>query len=131
MRWHPIEERWEAPEVPLPATPEERQAEHERQQERERQDSRASGFPEWEVELELPTGDRAAEVAAAFERDGVLIGRRGQKVVLGADTEDDARALAAQVRSSVPDATSVEAKGSEAEAWAQVRPFPFLGGLGG
>ena len=130
-RWHPVEERWEAPEVPLPRTEAERQAEHDRRQARERAASREAGFPEWEVELGLPSSDRAAEVAAALEREGVLIGRRGEAVVLGAETEDEARALAERLRGELPDATSIEAKGSEAGAWAQLRPFPYLGGLGG
>jgi hypothetical protein len=130
-RWHPIEQSWEPPDVPMPATDEERRAEHERLRERERRQSREAGYPEWEVEVQLPSDDRAEEVAAALERDGVLIGRRGHKVVLGADTEDEAGALAERVRTAVPDATSIEVKGSEAEAWAQLRPFPYLGGLGG
>ena len=129
-RWHPIEQSWQPPDVPLPETEEERAAEHRRMRERERDESREAGFAEWEVELQLPSDDRAEEVAAALERDG-WVGRRGHKVVLGAETEDDAAALAEKMRAEVPDATSIEVKGSEAEAWSQLKPFPYLGGLGG
>src|ERR687887_2214982 len=34
-RWHPIEERWEGKDVPLPATETERRVEHERREEDE------------------------------------------------------------------------------------------------
>jgi hypothetical protein len=130
-RWHPIEQSWQPPEVPLPETDEERAAEHRRMREREREESREAGFAEWEVELQLPSDDRAEEVAAQLEGDGGWAGRRGHKVVLGAETEDDAAALAEKLRATFPDATSVEVKGSEAAGWSQLKPFPYLGGLGG
>jgi L-alanine-DL-glutamate epimerase-like enolase superfamily enzyme len=130
-RWHPIEQSWQPPEVPLPVTEEERAAEHQRFREREREESREAGYAEWEVELQLPSDDRAEEVAAELERDGGWVGRRGHKIVLGAETEDDAAALAERMRAAFPDATSVEVKGSEAAGWSQLKPFPYLGGLGG
>ena len=130
-RWHPIEQSWQPPEVPLPATEEEKAAEHQRLRERERAESREAGYAEWEVELQLPSDERAEEVEAQLEGDGGWAGRRGHKVVLGAETEDDAAALAEKLRATFPDATSVEVKGSEAAGWSQLKPFPYLGGLGG
>jgi hypothetical protein len=130
-RWHPEEERWEAPDVALPATAAERRAEHERLEAREREESRQAGYPEWEVEVEMPTREATAQLAARLEPEGITIGRRGHRLVLGAPAEGDARALAERLRVEVPEATSIEAKGSEADAWAHLHPFPYLGGLGG
>src|SRR2546421_212495 len=53
-RWHPVEERWEPADAPLPETPEEEQAEHARREEEDREESRERGYPEWEVRLTLP-----------------------------------------------------------------------------
>jgi len=52
-RWHPIEERWETPDVPMPQTKDERQAEHERLVADEAAESQATGVAQWDVRAEL------------------------------------------------------------------------------
>ena len=42
-RWHPIEEQWENPDVPVPQTEAERQAEHQRLEDTETAESLATG----------------------------------------------------------------------------------------
>ena len=49
---------------------------------------------------------------------------------MGADTEDDAAALAERLRGEVPPGSDVTTQGGEAEAWAALHPFAVLGGLG-
>jgi hypothetical protein len=129
-RWHPMEGRWEDPEMALPTTAAERQAEHGRLDAAEREDSERRGHPEWEVEIDLPSQEATAELAARLQAEGLRIGRRRSCIVLGADTEDDAARLAERMRGEAPGATRIVVQGSEADAWTRLHPFPFLGGLG-
>ena len=130
-RWHPEAERWEDPSVPLPVTPAERAAEHAEQQATERRESQEQGFPEWEVEVDLPSEEATDALAERLHREGLVVGKRRDRLVLGADTEDDAQALAERMRAEAPEATSVSVQGSEAVAWEQTHRFGWLGGLGG
>jgi hypothetical protein len=129
-RWHPEEERWEPADVPLPVTPAERAAEHERVQEREREESEELGLDQWEVRAELPSHRETVELAARLEAEGMAVVRRWRFLVVGAETEDDAQALADRVRAEAPMGTRVVAEGSQAAAWAQLHPCSVLGGLG-
>jgi hypothetical protein len=126
-RWHPEEERWESPDVPMPETDAEHRAEHERLQESERQDSEQLKFPAWEVEVDLPSREATEALVRRLHAEGIPLTKRGDAVVLGTDTEDDAYALAERMRAEAPEATGVKAQGSEAAAWAQLHPYPFLG----
>jgi hypothetical protein len=53
--------------------------------------------------------------------------------VLGAEDEDDARALAERLRSEVPQGSSLDVEGAAWDAWVAVNapagPFAFFGGL--
>jgi len=129
-RWHPEEERWEDASVPLPGTPEEVQAEHSRLQADEAAESAESGGAEWEVDAELPSRHAAAELEDRLASEGLPVRRWWRVVRVGAATEDDAKALADRIRAEAPAGTEVRAEGAAAEAWAVVRPFPELGGLG-
>jgi hypothetical protein len=103
-RWHPIEERWEDGSAPLPATDAERAVEHERLEAQEEAESQASGFADWEVRVELPSHDAAVAVATRLEAEGRSPLRRWKYLIVGANTEDDARALAASIQAETPDA---------------------------
>jgi hypothetical protein len=50
-RWHPIEEQWENPDVPVPQTEAERQAEHQRLEDTETAESLATGKAQWHVRV--------------------------------------------------------------------------------
>jgi len=108
-RWHPVEERWEDAAQPLPATDAERAVEHERLEADQEAESQASGFADWEVRVDLPTHHDAVAVARRLEAEGQSPIRRWKYLIVGANTEDDARALAASIQADAADAkVSVE-----------------------
>ena len=101
-RWHPIEERWETPDVPMPQTAAERQAEHQRLVDAETAEVQATGKAQWEVRVELGSHRQAVALARKLEGEGRAIVRRWRFVVVGAGNEDEARELAGQIRQEVP-----------------------------
>ena len=105
-RWHPVEEQWEDAGALLPATAEQRHAEHERLIEEETKDSLACGYCLWEVRVDLPTHREAVELAAHLKADGYQVTRRWKFLALGADNEDAVQDLAKAVqRDAGADAT--------------------------
>lgn len=129
-RWHPVEERWEPPEVPVAeASPEAAQREHERLEAADRAASREQGFPEWEVRLALPGHTEARELADRLEAEGMPTTRRWRYVLVGAETEDDARALAQRLRNEAPDGTELLVEVNGQDVWRQLHPYAVLGGL--
>jgi hypothetical protein len=113
-RWHPIEEEWEDPDVALPRTEAERQAEHQRLEDAETAESLAIGSAQWEARVEFPSHHEAVALADKLRSEGRTVIRRWKFLVVGANNEDDARALAEQIRREAPpDATvSAEAAGA-------------------
>jgi hypothetical protein len=118
-RWHPIEERWETPDVAMPQTKAEREAEHQRLVDAEAAESLATGIAQWEVRAELGSHRQAVALARKLEGDGLAVVRRWKFLTVGANDEDGARELAGQIRQEAPpDATvKVETAGM---GW----PFP-------
>ena len=107
-RWHPIEERWETPDVPIPQTEAERQAEHQRLADAETAESLATGIARWQVRVELGSHRRAVALARALESEGRAVVRRWRFLIVGASNEDQAREIAGQVRQEAPpDATVI------------------------
>jgi hypothetical protein len=123
-RWHPVEQEWEDASVPLPRTAEQREAERERRVADDTQESLATGMADWEVRVELGSRHEALELARRLGGEGRQVIRRWRYVVVGANNEDEAAALA-------------QAIGAEAPAGADVQtgPVPFnpfaLARLGG
>jgi hypothetical protein len=132
-RWHPEEERWEDVSVPLPSTDAEHAAEHERLEEGETAESERAGYPEWEVRVTLPTHHDARAFAERLAREGIPVQRHWRHLTLGAEDEDDARALAERLRSESPRGSSVDVEGAAWPMWLAVngpsRPFAIFGGL--
>ncbi|MGA7704476.1 MAG: hypothetical protein WB998_06215, partial [Solirubrobacteraceae bacterium] len=93
-RWHPEEDRWEDASVALPSTPAEHAAEHELLEREETEESERAGFPEWEVRVTLPTHHDAQAFAERLANEGIPVQRHWRHLALGAEDEDDARALA-------------------------------------
>ncbi len=118
-RWHPIEEQWEDPDVPMPQTTAERQAEHQRLADAQTAESLATGIAQWDVRVDLGSHHQAVTLARKLEREGRVIVRRWKFLTVGARNEDEARELAEQIRRDAPpDATvTVEQAGM---GW----PFP-------
>ncbi|HEY3188381.1 MAG TPA: hypothetical protein VGJ70_12965 [Solirubrobacteraceae bacterium] len=129
-RWHPVEERWESPDVPLPSTAGEVDAERERLDAGEAAESRNWGYAEWEVRIELAKHGDAVALAERLEAEGLGVLRRSRYVLVGAATEDEAKGLADRLRAELPAGTKVIAEGSEAYAWAELHRYSWLGGLG-
>jgi hypothetical protein len=84
-RWHPIEERWETPDVPMPQTKAERQAEHQRL-----------------VDAEAAESLATVALARKLESEGRAVVRRWKFLIVGASDEDEARELAGQTRQEAP-----------------------------
>jgi hypothetical protein len=118
-RWHPVEERWETPDVPMPRTAAEREAEHQRLVDDETAESLASGMAQWEVRVELGSHRQAVALARTLEGEGRAIVRRWKFLLVGAANEDEARDLAAQLEREVPPGAAVKVEMSGV-GW----PFP-------
>ena len=131
-RWHELEQRWEDESVPLPQTEAEREAERERLEDTEEAESMATGRALWEVRLELPSHGRTRELAERLEQEGLPVIRRWTFLLVGADSEDDARELAERLHSEEPDATiQVEPSGEMVAEVSPRNPFAIFGGLAG
>jgi hypothetical protein len=130
-RWHPLEERWEDPSVPLPRTEVERRAELERLEAEEVAESRKNG-PDWEVRVELPGHRETTELADRLESEGIPVLRRWRFLLIGAESEQQANELAARLKQQVPEGSTVIVEGS-GELLGEVafpNPFVVFGGLG-
>jgi hypothetical protein len=104
-RWHPIEEQWESPDVAMPQTEAERQAEHQRLEDSEAAESLAAGIGRWQARVEFPSHREAVALARKLESEGLAVVRRWKFVIVAADNEDDIRNLAGQIgREAPPDA---------------------------
>ena len=113
MRWHPVEERWEDASVPLPQSAPEIATEHERQERDEAAESREQGYAEWEVRVDLPNHKAAVELANRLEAEGIKpIVRRWKYLLIGTATDEDATALAQQIRGEAPPGAAVTAEPS-------------------
>ena len=107
-RWHPAEEEWQAAEVPLPQSDEQRAAEHQRLEAEETQESLATGHAQFEVRVELPSHHAAVALADRLQAEGRPVIRRWKFLVLGANDSDDARDLAQVIRQEAPADATVE-----------------------
>jgi hypothetical protein len=106
-RWHPIEEQWETPDVPMPQTSAEREAEHQRLVDAETAESLAAGAAQWEVRVELGSHRQAVTLARKLEGEGRAVARRWKFLLVGAVNEDGARELAGQIRQEAPPGAAV------------------------
>jgi len=111
-RWHPIEEEWEDPDVSLPQTEAERQEEHQRLEDAETAESLTTGTAQWEARVEFPSHHEAVELADKLRSEGRTVVRRWRFLVVGANNEDDARALAEQIKREAPPDALVSAEHS-------------------
>ena len=127
--WHPVEERWEDPNVPLPATDAERRTERKRLDAEEDAESLATGVAQWEVRIELASHADASQLAKELENDGRSVVHRWKYLIVGANDQDDADDLAKQLESR----GHVHVEPSSGAAWQLMprNPFAVFGGLGG
>jgi hypothetical protein len=133
-RWHPVEQEWQDPAVPVPATPDEVDAEERRRMARETAESAASGKAEWEVRVELPDHEQAVLLADTLESEGVDVVRRHTLLLVGAANEDEAKELAERLEAEAPKGSTVHVQPGGEMVWEVTPQNPFvnvLGGLGG
>ena len=109
-RWHPVEEEWENPDVAMPQTEAERDAEHQRLEDAETAESLAAGTAQWEARVEFPSHREAVALATKLRSEGRAVVRRWRFLVVGANNEDEARALAEQIRREAPPDATVRAE---------------------
>jgi hypothetical protein len=124
-RWHPIEEEWEDPGDPLPASEGVRREEREALMTRERAAAEISGYPEFEVRADLPSHHDAVGLSERLNQEGLPAIHRWRYLVVGATDEDNARELADRIKDESPPRTRVKVEGT----WAAVthdRPNPFI-----
>ena len=131
--WHPEAEEWEAPDLPLPESDAARVAEHADLIAAEREQMEASGAPEFEVRVDLPSHRDASHFAELLRAEGLPAVRRWKYLVVGAADEDSARALAQRLEGEAPAGSKVTVEGSGQVAYAErpSNPFAVFGGLGG
>jgi hypothetical protein len=128
-RWHPLEERWEDASAPLPATEADRAAEHARLEELETEESLQAGHAEWEVRITLPSHHDARSFAERLRSEGIPVKQLWRHLLVGANDEDDAAALATRLRAEAPAGSEITAEGSGLEYWQQLHPYAYLGGI--
>jgi hypothetical protein len=109
-RWHPIEEEWQSPDVAMPQTEAERQAEHQRLEAAETVESIDAGTSLFQVRAELPSHREAVDLAHKLQGEGYTVVRRWKFLIVGASNDDDARALAEHIRQEAPADAEVTAE---------------------
>jgi hypothetical protein len=86
------------------------------------------------VRVTLPTHHDARAFAVRLAAENIPVQRHWRHLTLGAEDEDDARALAERLRSEGPQGSTVEVEGAAWPMWLAVnapgRPFAVFGGLG-
>lgn len=130
-RWHHEAEEWRPADEPLPGDDESRAAEHATRVAHEREETAESGYPEFEVRIDLPSHREAKELVERLSAEGLRSVHRWKYVLLGAADEDSADELAERARSKAPSGSKVVVEGTwrEVDAERPHSPFWFLGGL--
>jgi hypothetical protein len=108
-RWLADEERWS--DEPAQETWEEEEVAH--------------GHAPWEVKVELPSQDAATRLADELEGEGYKPVRRFRYLIVGTDSEEDARALAERIHGTA------EPSGELVYEAARDNPFRVFSVLGG
>jgi hypothetical protein len=132
-RWHPVEERWEDASLPLPSTESQIASEHAILEQAETERSTQTDYPEWEVRITLPTHHDARSFAERLRGERIPVTQRWRHLLVGANDEDDAKALVERLRVEAPAGSELEAQGSGLQMWnmlqAPAKMFTFFGGM--
>ncbi|MHB1538457.1 MAG: hypothetical protein ACYCUM_07110 [Solirubrobacteraceae bacterium] len=128
-RWHPLEERWEDAELPLPSTEQEQRGERERLAASEDAESRARGYDEWEVRVSLPSHEQARALAERLAAEGVRAHRSWRHLIVGVEDEAAGRELASRIEAEERGAEAL-VEGAGMPLWKSLNPYAVFGGLG-
>ena len=95
--------------------------------------SAADGYPDYEVTVHCKSHRAANALADKLEQEGIPLTHRWSTVLVGADDEDSAAALADRLRSEAPEGSEVTVEGNLRAIYDERpgRRFWMLGGLGG
>jgi hypothetical protein len=107
-RWHPVEEAWKDAATPMPATPDEEEAERKRHEAAERVEEEESGKTDWDVAVHLDSVGDMLELDRKLRDEGLQVERRWKYLMVGASTEEQAEELAERVRAMAPEGATVE-----------------------
>jgi hypothetical protein len=129
-RWHEEAEEWKPADVPLPANDAERAEEHAQRVAKEDAETAADGAAEWEIRVDLPSHREAKRLAGRLEAAGVKPVRRWKYLFVGAYDEDQARALAEELRATLPPGGKVTVEATFASV-ERNNPFAVFGAGGG
>ena len=122
-RWHPVEEAWLDPAVPLPETEPEREEELQRREDAERREVAAEGDYDWEVRVELASHHDTVALRRRLGGEGLPVTRRWRYLLVGALTEERATELADRVLSEAPEGASARVEPRLTEATHPVLVF--------
>ena len=111
-RWHPVAQEWRDASLPMPESDGELAAEHQSRMDAEAGQSRATGQAAWQVRVELPSHREVVELAARLRAAGRPVIRRWKYLILGADNERDAGALAQLIGQTASAQASIQVAGS-------------------
>jgi hypothetical protein len=106
-RWHPVEQDWKDPSVPLPASADSVEEELERRETADEQEAEHSGSWNWQVRAELPRRSDAVELEKTLQAEGFHVHRRWRYVTVDAATEEVARELADRLADTLPDGSEL------------------------
>jgi hypothetical protein len=129
-RWHEDAEDWEPAGTPAADSAEARHAEHLRLMAREDAETKAQGYADWEVRVELPDHRAAHELSARLDREGVPHVRRWKYVLVGARDEDAAKAWAERLRTEAAAGSDISVEGTF-ESVAAHNPWAVWSEAGG
>ncbi|HEY2335486.1 MAG TPA: hypothetical protein VGH58_10840 [Solirubrobacterales bacterium] len=132
-RWHPSVEDWEDPDKPLPDTDTAKTAEHETLMAAERKQTEERGYPEFEVRVDLPSRHDALRFAERLRGEGLPTVHRWRFLLVGAEDEDSAKALAERIQGEAPSGSRVSVEGTWKAVYSELprNPYAVFGGLGG
>jgi hypothetical protein len=101
-RWHPDEEEWVEPAVPMPQSEAGRVAEHREHEARAEREAETTGRDEWELRVDLDSLGSVRELSARLSEQEIRHHRRWKHVLIPAATEEHAAELADRVRELTP-----------------------------
>jgi hypothetical protein len=116
-RWHPAAEEWMPVDAAMPQTATELAAERAELDEQDDEDSEASGAAEWEVRLDLPSHHEAVALADKLGAEGIPVTRRWTYLLVGAEDQDQAKALAERLRGEAPAGTRFHVEAGGEMVW--------------
>lgn len=99
-QWHPVEEAWKDPSVPLPRSDEDR----ERELERREADQEATGDYDWYVHVHAPDRGAADELERRLRDRDFSVERRWRYLTIGAASEEQIEEITATIRDGLPQA---------------------------